>query len=71
MQNYRFHDSVNYWELLVIKAIYPKQNLSIPNKQHKKYPYLLRGLKIDHVNQVRASDIEILLMKSITKIMDF
>ncbi|MBN1969906.1 MAG: transposase, partial [Candidatus Delongbacteria bacterium] len=31
---------------LGIKAIYPKRNLSIPNKQHKKYPYLLRDLKI-------------------------
>lgn len=42
---------------LGIKAIYPKRNLSLPNKQHKKYPYLLLGLEIDHVNQVWASDI--------------
>ena len=42
---------------LGIKAIYPKRNLSIPNKQHKKFPYLLRGLEIDHANQVWASDI--------------
>ena len=42
---------------LGIKAIYPKRNLSLPNKQHKKYPYLLRGLEVDHANQVWASDI--------------
>ena len=30
-----------------IEAIYPKPNLSKVNKQHKIYPYLLRGLKID------------------------
>ncbi len=48
---------------LGIKAIYPKRNLSIPNKQHKKYPYLLRGLNIDHVNQVWASDITYIRLK--------
>ena len=37
---------------LNIRAIYPKLNLSIPNTQHKKYPYLLSGMVIDHVNQV-------------------
>jgi len=42
---------------LGIQAIYPKPNLSIANQRHKKYPYLLRGLPIDHVNQVWASDI--------------
>ena len=31
---------------LKIKAIIPKRNLSKPNKKHKKYPYLLRGVKI-------------------------
>jgi len=42
---------------LQIKAIYPKLNLSIANKQHKKYPYLLRDTEITHINQVWASDI--------------
>lgn len=48
---------------LGIKAIYPKRNLSIPNKQHKKYPYLLKDLEIDHVNQVWASDITYIRLK--------
>jgi putative transposase len=48
---------------LGIRAIYPKRNLSIPNKQHKKYPYLLRGLRIEHVNQVWASDITYIRLK--------
>jgi len=48
---------------LNIRAIYPKLNLSIPNKQHKKYPYLLSGMRIDHVNQVWASDITYLRLK--------
>lgn len=40
-----------------LEAVYPKQNLSRPHKEHKKYPYLLRGLKIDHPNHVWAGDI--------------
>lgn len=46
-----------------IKAIYPKRNLSLPNKQHRKYSYLLRGLRIDHVNQVWAADITYIRLK--------
>ena len=40
-----------------IKAIHPKPDLSKPAKQHKKYPYLLRGVKIVRVNQVWSTDI--------------
>lgn len=42
-----------------IMAIYPKKkrDLSQPNKQHKIYPYLLKGLAIDRVNQVWSTDI--------------
>lgn len=40
-----------------IQAIYPKPNLSKPASDHKKYPYLLRGLVIDHPDQVWATDI--------------
>ena len=42
---------------LKIKAIYPKPNLSISNKEHKKYPYLLKDLKITRPNQVWSTDI--------------
>jgi len=40
-----------------LRAIYPMVNTSKPNKAHKKYPYLLRGLKIYYPNQVWSTDI--------------
>lgn len=40
-----------------LEAIYPKQHLSRPEKWHKKYPYLLRDLKIAKPNQVWTADI--------------
>jgi putative transposase len=40
-----------------LRAIYPGKRLSMPNKGHKKYPYLLRGKNIWLPNQVWASDI--------------
>ena len=40
--------------LMGIEAIYPhaKHNLSKPDKEHKIFPYLLRGVTVDRVNQV-------------------
>ena len=43
-------------QILGIESIAPKPNLSKPNVQHKKYPYLLKNLKIG-VNDVWATDI--------------
>lgn len=43
--------------LLGIEAIYPKRRLSLVNKEHRTYPYLLNGLKIDRPDHVWASDI--------------
>lgn len=40
-----------------LQAVYPRPRTSIPDQQHKKYPYLLRGMKIDRPNQVWAADI--------------
>lgn len=51
-------------KLLKIKAIFPGMNLSIPNKEHKKYPYLLRDLEITRVNQVWSTDITYIKTKS-------
>ena len=42
---------------LGIEAIFPKRYLSIPNKQHKKYPYLLRNVTLESTNHVWATDI--------------
>jgi len=40
-----------------LEAIYPKPNTSIPNKQHKIYPYLLKDVEIKRPNQVWSADI--------------
>ena len=44
-------------KLMGLEAIYPKKRLSLRNKEHKTYPYLLRNLEIDHPDHVWASDI--------------
>jgi len=43
--------------LMGIEAIYPRKNLSKPGKDHRIYPYLLRGLNIVAPNQVWSADI--------------
>ena len=40
-----------------IQAIYPKPHLSKANPEHRKFPYLLRDIKITRVNQVWMIDI--------------
>lgn len=49
--------------ILGIGAIYPKINLSKRNHQHKVYPYLLRNLLINYVNQVWSIDITYIRLK--------
>ena len=44
-------------KLMGLEAIYPKPRLSASHPEHKKYPYLLRGLKISSPDQVWAADI--------------
>ena len=39
-----------------VEALYCKPNTSRRNAQHKVWPYLLRGMKIDRANQVFALD---------------
>lgn len=43
--------------LMGLQAVYPRPRTSIPDQQHKKYPYLLRGLEITRPNQVWSADI--------------
>ncbi len=43
--------------LMGIEAIYPKPRLSQANAEHRIYPYLLRGVKIERPNQVWSTDI--------------
>lgn len=42
---------------LGIRALYPEPKTTIPNKEHKKYPYLLRNKKIQKPNEVWSTDI--------------
>ena len=43
--------------LMNIQAIYPKADLSKSRQEHKIYPYLLKGVKIDRPNLVWSTDI--------------
>ena len=49
--------------LMGLEAVYPKPNLSKVNPEHKVYPYLLRGVKIEQVNQVWSTDITYIPME--------
>lgn len=51
-----------YMDEMGIYAVYPKPNLSKRNLQHKVYPYLLRNLEINQVNQVWSIDITYIRM---------
>jgi putative transposase len=45
-----------------LTAIYPKPHLSVPSIDVVRYPYLLRGLAIERVNQVWSCDITYIRM---------
>lgn len=47
-----------------LEAIYCKPKTSQAHSEHRKFPYLLRDLKIDHPNQVWSMDITYLPMKN-------
>jgi putative transposase len=49
---------------LGLQTIYAKKRTTIPNPDHKTYPYLLRGLDIIHSNQVWCTDITYLPMRT-------
>jgi putative transposase len=46
-----------------IEAVYPKPRLSQPGEGHKIYPYLLRGVEVESVNQVWSTDITYIRME--------
>ena len=62
-------------KLMGLEAIYPKRSLSIRNRDHKVYPYLLRHLLIDYPDQVWCSDITYIRLQHsfayLTVIMDW
>lgn len=61
--------------MLGLQAIYPKKRLSLGNKEHEKYPYLLRGVSIDRPDQVWCSDITYIRLRGgfvyLTAVMDW
>src|SRR3981081_1321082 len=44
-------------QLMGLETIYPKPRLSLPGEQSVRYPYLLRGMRIDRIDQVWSCDI--------------
>ena len=57
--------TISLMKAMGLVAIYPKQkpNTSKGNEAHKKYPYLLKGLEISHVNHVWGTDITYIRLK--------
>ena len=51
-------------QLMGIEAIYPKPDISKANQQHKVYPYLLRNVSIERINQVWSADITYIPMEN-------
>jgi putative transposase len=47
-----------------LEAIYPKPRLSLAGKGHRIYPYLLRGVTVERVDQVWSTDITYVPMAS-------
>ena len=58
-----------------LQGVVPKKKLTRPNKEHKVYPYLLKGLDIARPNQVFCSDITYIPMRKgfiyLTAVMDW
>jgi len=46
-----------------LMAVYPKKRPSIPDKAHKKYPYLLKGVEVAEPDQAWCTDITYLRLK--------
>ena len=53
----------NLYNKLQIRAIYQEPKVTVSNPTHKKYPYLLRGLEVNAVNQVWSTDITYIPLK--------
>ena len=48
--------------LMGIEAVYPKPKLSQPGEGHRIYPYLLKGVEVNRINQVWSTDITYIRM---------
>jgi putative transposase len=58
-----------------LEALYPKPRLSQPAAGHTIYPYLLRGVTVERVNQVWSADITYIRLQagfvSLVAVMDW
>lgn len=43
--------------LMGLEAVFPGRTTTIPNREHRVYPYLLRGVEVVRPNQVWSADI--------------
>ena len=50
-------------QLMGTRALYPGARTTRPDRQHKIYPYLLRDLVVDRVNQVWCTDLTYIPMR--------
>lgn len=50
-------------QIMGIQAIYPGPKTSDPNKQHIKYPYLLKGITAGYPNHIWGTDITYIRIK--------
>jgi len=57
------HRARRLMRLMRLVPIYQTPNTSKKHPQHKVYPYLLRGMKIDHPNHVWCTDITYIPMR--------
>jgi putative transposase len=49
--------------LMGLEAIYPKPRTSLPDQQHRVYPYLLREVQVQDADQVWSTDITYIRME--------
>ena len=61
--------------MMGLESIAPKKRTTIPGKDHKIYPYLLRNLEVSYSNQVWCSDITYIRLRGgfvyLTVVMDW
>ncbi len=50
-------------KMMGIETIYPRRNLSKPNPEHRVFPYLLRGVRIERQDFVWSTDITYIRMR--------
>lgn len=65
MQGYRVNEKRvrRLMSLMGLVAVFPGRKTTIPNREHRVYPYLLRGVEVVRPNQVWSADITYIPMR--------